>query len=125
MRELPPAPPSLHTLLRAFAWSCLWCGRPVVIADARRTSRAATREHLVPRARGGEDSVDNMALACSRCNNARGGDLCWPLGTPGPTDELVRLSTGHRWAWGKLLGWHKTSAPWAATDEGGSDAGDR
>jgi Restriction endonuclease len=52
------------------AWRCHWCGRP-----------AATVDHLVPRARGGDDNPANLTAACSRCNSSRGAGIR-PPGAP-------------------------------------------
>lgn len=37
--------------------------------------RQATKEHVVPRAFGGANSIENYVLACSDCNNKRGTHL--------------------------------------------------
>lgn len=51
---------------------CIHCGAPLVVrADGEPISRA-TIEHLVPRAHGGTDALDNLALACARCNHGKG-----------------------------------------------------
>lgn len=64
---------------------CLWCGRPF-----SRTLRP-TREHLLPRSLGGGGG-QNLAAACSPCNQARGASLDWrPYGAP-----LESLPTGQR-----------------------------
>ncbi|WP_159791978.1 HNH endonuclease [Puerhibacterium puerhi] len=45
---------------------CVWCGRafaPLV---------PPTRDHLVPRARGGPSWLENEVPACRRCNSERG-----------------------------------------------------
>lgn len=46
--------------------TCLWCGREF--------SRlvAPTRDHLVPRVKGGPSWAENEAASCRRCNGARG-----------------------------------------------------
>ncbi|HZU40732.1 MAG TPA: HNH endonuclease [Solirubrobacteraceae bacterium] len=44
---------------------CVWCGREVWPADL-------TAEHLLPRTRGGHSTPENLAVACRRCNRARG-----------------------------------------------------
>jgi len=51
-------------------------------------------DHLVPRARGGDDSADNVVLACPRCNSSRGdkGVFAW-LGLK-KKDGLHRLVAG-------------------------------
>jgi hypothetical protein len=48
---------------------CYWCGDLT-------TRETRTRDHLVPRAEGGSDSIRNQVLACETCNQARG---CTPL----------------------------------------------
>jgi 5-methylcytosine-specific restriction endonuclease McrA len=45
---------------------CVWCGRE--LAGLVRP----TREHLVPRAKGGPSWLENEVPACGRCNRERG-----------------------------------------------------
>ncbi|WP_136517404.1 MULTISPECIES: HNH endonuclease [Cellulomonas] len=45
---------------------CVWCGRPFSGLVP------ATREHLVPRAKGGPSWLENEVPACRRCNGQRG-----------------------------------------------------
>ena len=47
---------------------CLYCGR--VFAPAM-----LTRDHVVPRSRGGDDEWDNVVAACKRCNHHKGNRL--------------------------------------------------
>jgi hypothetical protein len=44
---------------------CHWC-------RAKLDAASATVEHLVPLGRGGSNRVDNLALACKKCNEERG-----------------------------------------------------
>lgn len=44
---------------------CVWCGRELWRSDL-------TAEHLLPRSRRGHGTLDNLAVACRRCNRARG-----------------------------------------------------
>jgi hypothetical protein len=44
---------------------CVWCGRDLWPADL-------TAEHLLPRSRRGHTTPENLAVACRRCNRARG-----------------------------------------------------
>lgn len=44
---------------------CVWCGRELWPSDL-------TAEHLLPRSRRGHATADNLAVACRRCNRARG-----------------------------------------------------
>lgn len=51
---------------------CLHCNRKLVLrADGEPISRA-TIEHIVPRAHGGTDALDNLGIACARCNHGKG-----------------------------------------------------
>lgn len=45
---------------------CVWCSRRLGI-----TASECTREHVIPRSRGGKDTPDNYLLACSSCNHQR------------------------------------------------------
>jgi 5-methylcytosine-specific restriction endonuclease McrA len=44
--------------------ACVWCGREPWRADL-------TAEHLLPRARRGRTTDDNLAVACRACNRSR------------------------------------------------------
>ena len=46
--------------------SCVWCSRE--FSDQVRP----TREHVVPRAKGGPSIPENEVAACARCNRERG-----------------------------------------------------
>lgn len=51
---------------------CLHCNAHLTVAlDGTPISRA-TIEHIVPRARGGGEALENLALACARCNHEKG-----------------------------------------------------
>lgn len=45
--------------------SCLYCG----------SKKNLVIDHIVPISRGGETTFDNLALACSRCNDDKCGKL--------------------------------------------------
>ncbi len=56
----------------AFIGKCLHCGgRLVIDLDGTALSRA-TIEHILPRAHGGTDALENLGLACARCNSEKG-----------------------------------------------------
>ncbi len=63
---------------------CAFCG----------ATENLTTDHLIPRHRGGDDSADNLVLACHSCNSARGdkGIFEW-LGLK-RKDDLHRLVAG-------------------------------
>ncbi len=57
---------SRKNILRRDNHRCQYCGR----ADL-----PLTIDHVVPRARGGEDEWENLVCACVRCNNRKGDRL--------------------------------------------------
>lgn len=52
-----------RNILRRDSYKCVYCGRGDL---------PLTVDHIVPRARGGQDSWENMACACTKCNNKKG-----------------------------------------------------
>ena len=58
----------------AYVWigKCLHCGTRLVVGDDGRARGAATLEHVFPQSQGGTDAVDNLAIACARCNREKG-----------------------------------------------------
>jgi hypothetical protein len=63
---------------------CVFCG----------SKNGLTTDHLIPHNRGGDDSADNLVLACQSCNSSRSdkGIFEW-LGLK-KKDELHRLVAG-------------------------------
>lgn len=52
---------------------CRWCGRLMNLGNRKpRDPRAATCDHIVPRALGGTDDPGNQAGSCKRCNQLKG-----------------------------------------------------
>jgi 5-methylcytosine-specific restriction endonuclease McrA len=55
-----------------WAGKCLHCNTHLYVAlDGEPISRA-TIEHILPRAHGGTDALENLGLACARCNAQKG-----------------------------------------------------
>ena len=64
-----PAPSARERLAAAVAADggrCVWCAEPLD------RLRRPTREHLVPRVKGGPSWAENELAACRRCNRERG-----------------------------------------------------
>ena len=55
-----------RTLFKRDANLCLYCGM-------RFMTRDLTRDHITPVSQGGYDNWNNVATACRRCNNYKGG----------------------------------------------------
>ncbi len=73
-----------------FAWvgKCIHCNTKLFVTDQGNTE--ATVEHIRPLCAGG-DPFDprNLALACSRCNNAKGIHHDQHVGKGGRADEVI------------------------------------
>jgi len=66
IRDQYVPPLNNRTLFKRDANLCLYCG-------LRYTTRDLTRDHITPLSRGGSDNWNNVATACRRCNNHKGG----------------------------------------------------
>jgi len=60
-------------VLEKWQRTCMYCGAK---------DRALQIEHLVPKARGGSDRVDNLTLACEPCNQRKGNRTAAEFGFP-------------------------------------------
>jgi hypothetical protein len=72
MRHMIP----VRTLHTRDGGRCYYCRRRTARSNepewVANPSLRATRDHKVPRSRGGSSRNDNIVLACSACNNAKG-----------------------------------------------------
>jgi hypothetical protein len=66
LRQVPPL--TNQALFRRDRNLCLYCGD-------EHPDRELTRDHVVPRSRGGSDQWDNVVAACRRCNHRKGDRL--------------------------------------------------
>lgn len=57
----------MQYLLELGSNSCAWCGYDLTKASAR-----PTRDHLVPKIKGGPSRLENEIVACGSCNAGRG-----------------------------------------------------
>lgn len=51
---------------------CEYCGRLVLLGVDQTHPARATADHVVPLSRGGDDTLDNLALCCAACNHSKG-----------------------------------------------------
>lgn len=65
---------------------CYWCNCELVRSGPATNPRRATREHLLPRSKGGSDHRINIVPACTRCNHLRADreDYLIPWSQQGP-----------------------------------------
>jgi len=75
-----------EAMLELHQWACLYCGR---------RSEVLQMDHVVPRARGGFDSMDNIVPACPHCNVSKGAKSlgAWLDARP----DLDRRAIAARW----------------------------
>jgi 5-methylcytosine-specific restriction endonuclease McrA len=66
-------------------YRCMYCGRHKAQLRGR---EFLTRDHVVPISRGGENSWENVATACSPCNNRKASHLMEECGM-----HLIRRAT--------------------------------
>lgn len=71
-KKLKDGKANVHDLLDNNVWKidagndcCWYCGKKV--AEGK-----LTKEHVLPLIKGGEDTFDNIAMACKECNSSKG-----------------------------------------------------
>lgn len=66
----------INALIKRHEGRCHYCDCETVRGLPNDTRpNMATKEHIVPKAFGGRNMLENYVLACSRCNNNRGTSL--------------------------------------------------
>jgi len=60
-------------------------------------------EHIIPKVHGGNDDLDNLALACIDCNSHKGTNL---TGIDPETNEVTELFHPRRQNWDDHFEWH-------------------
>ncbi len=76
---------------------CEYCQSPEFISTDR-----FTIDHIIPQSKGGEDELDNLALACRRCNERR---YNFTTGIDTQTSEEVFLFNPRRQKWSDNFMW--------------------
>jgi 5-methylcytosine-specific restriction endonuclease McrA len=54
---------------------CIHCQSRVSVPLAANEPAHATLEHIIPKTHGGSDALENLAVACQRCNQGKGTRL--------------------------------------------------
>lgn len=65
----------LKHLLLMYNFICYWCGTPVEINQEVPHPLAPTRDHYIPRSKGGPDAWNNLVLAHYSCNKQKGNKM--------------------------------------------------
>jgi hypothetical protein len=58
--------------VRAWIGKCIHCTAKLVVSAEGKPMGVATIEHIWPQNLGGTDALENLALACDRCNREKG-----------------------------------------------------
>ena len=76
----------------AWVGPCIHCGKKLVFSLEGEPLSNASIEHIVPRHHGGTNDLENLAIACRRCNYQKGTRHdCKPLNDPGLQQMIARL----------------------------------
>lgn len=79
---------------------CVYCQTAV-----ENTGQPLTIDHIIPQAQGGQNSIDNLCLACRRCNEYKGRTVI----APDPlTGEDAALFHPRRQSWPEHFAWDET-----------------
>jgi 5-methylcytosine-specific restriction endonuclease McrA len=78
-------------------YRCEYCHSP-----ERLSANRFTADHIIPRSLGGSDDLDNLALACRRCNERR---YNFVAGVDPLTREIVPLFNPRRQQWQEHFVW--------------------
>lgn len=54
-----------ESIFQDWNWQCAYCDRQL-------SDRDATIDHIIPKHKGGHNTRNNLACACSNCNKAKG-----------------------------------------------------
>jgi len=65
---------------------CHWCGRATLLCDDAAPDQA-TVDHIIPRGRGGPNTIENCVSACRQCNDERNRRDMLSPGHKGPAPK--------------------------------------
>jgi hypothetical protein len=86
-RQLTPQKKNLvHQTEKAF---CCWCGNSTVRSKGAANHEKATVEHLWPEFLGGNSAIENLAIACYKCNTARQHAFTWAWFPTASINEML------------------------------------
>lgn len=86
-----------QTVRERAKYLCEYCHSP-----ERLSANRFTIDHLIPRSLGGSDKIDNLALACRRCNERR---YNFVAGIDPETQEIVPIFNPRRQQWEDHFVW--------------------
>ena len=73
-------------------------------SQARFSTQSFSIEHVIPRSQGGQDTLDNLALACQGCNNQKYTKI---KSRDPVTGEIAPLYHPRQQKWGEHFAWNE------------------
>lgn len=71
IKTLWPINSKMRKLYERDGLACCWCGQTCDPRAKPNSPKFPTKEHVIRLADGGKDSLDNLKIACRKCNNSR------------------------------------------------------
>jgi 5-methylcytosine-specific restriction endonuclease McrA len=60
--------PSIEVLYLREKSKCFWCDSPISLHEA-------TKDHVIPQSKGGDNSFENLVCSCHKCNTDKGDSM--------------------------------------------------
>ena len=96
---MPIGDAARRALRERAGYLCEYCHSP-----ERLSANRFTVEHVIPKSLGGSDELDNLALACRRCNERRYNFLA---GFDPETQQVAPLFNPRHQKWGEHFIWRE------------------
>jgi len=64
-----------RSLLKNGCLKCEYCNAHVFPNIDRRSHQRATIDHVIPRSKGGKETLNNLKLSCLKCNKEKGNEI--------------------------------------------------
>jgi HNH endonuclease len=94
---VPISEATKHSVHERAEYLCEYCHSLELLSANR-----FTIDHIVPRSLGGSDDIDNLALACRRCNERR---YNFVAGIDPETQEIVPIFNPRQQQWAEHFVW--------------------
>lgn len=85
----------IDLLIERHGGRCFWCGCKCEYApDLSHRDTAPTKDHLHRKADGGASTMNNLVLACRKCNNERHSKRGWKPKREAALHEALAIYSG-------------------------------